>query len=107
MPKDEGLEYPAKDERRSSFYSLEQRNERPPSESIIRSDISWPQEKEKRQRKDRCKDGRERERGFDIGRSLNLARAIEDEDEGGRGCIIRRGGERESYSLSDSIEHNS
>lgn len=49
----------------------------------------------------------ERERGFDIGRSLNLARAIEDEDEGGRGCIIRRGGERESYSLSDSIEHNS
>lgn len=49
----------------------------------------------------------ERERGFDIGRSLNLARAIEDEDEEGRGCIIRRGGERESYSLSDSIEHNS
>lgn len=115
MPKDEGLEYPAKDERRSSFYSLEQRNERPPSESIIRSDISWPQEKEKRRRrKDEEKTdvkmeekGREtKERGFDIGRSLNLTRAIEDEDEGGRGCIWR-GGERESYSLSDSIEHNS
>lgn len=96
MPKDEGLEYPAKDERRSSFYSLEQRNERPPSESIIRSDISWPQEKkERRRRKDEEKTdvkmeekGREtKERGFDIGRSLNLTRAIEDEDEGGRGCI--------------------
>lgn len=91
MPKDEDLEYPAKDERRSSFYSLEQRNERPPSESIIRSDISWPQEKEKRRRrKDEEKTDvkmEEKERGFDIGRSLNLTRAIEDEDEGGRGCI--------------------
>lgn len=89
MPKDEGLEYPAKDERRSSFYSLEQRNGRPPSESIIRSDISWPQEKEKRrkkrQRKDIKMEERETTREFDIGRSLNLTRVIE--DEGGRGCI--------------------
>lgn len=47
---------------------------------------------------------RETTREFDIGRSLNLTRVIE--DEGGRGCIWK-GGERESYSLSDSIEHNS